>query len=301
MTRLVAFIPLVLSIVGLVLSSLCLFAGNRKGFMEEYAIARVNITGLGHDLIDTSQDSGGDGDGGILSGFVDGAGDAINDLIGKASDDVVEALGISDWYSLHIMDACEGYFKPNATVDSPSLNITSCTNSAPDNRLNLTALIERKLDSAPVDVNLSDLGWSSSVQEQLDKVNDALFALFVMYAMVMGFSGLSMLAGALGVAVPSTHGNRLVVVANLGLASLDTLVIMIASIIVTVAVTKGVDEINDKAGDIGISVAAGTKFLILTWVTAVLTLAVTLFWAARLVVNKRRAAAAAAEESKMSY
>lgn len=41
--RLVVIVPLVLSIIGMVLSALALFAGHQKGFMEEYAIARVSI------------------------------------------------------------------------------------------------------------------------------------------------------------------------------------------------------------------------------------------------------------------
>lgn len=41
--RLVILVPLVLSIIGMVLSALALFAGNQKGFMEEYAIARVSV------------------------------------------------------------------------------------------------------------------------------------------------------------------------------------------------------------------------------------------------------------------
>ena len=41
LTRLLVLIPLVLSIVGMVLSALSLFAGHKQGFMEDYAIARV--------------------------------------------------------------------------------------------------------------------------------------------------------------------------------------------------------------------------------------------------------------------
>lgn len=53
--------------------------------------------------------------------------DEVDDLVGDAVDGVANAIGISDWYSIHIMDTCEGNFKPNATAPSPSLNITNCT------------------------------------------------------------------------------------------------------------------------------------------------------------------------------
>lgn len=42
--RFIVVIPLVLSIVGFVLSSLSLFAGHKDGFMEDYAIARVSCS-----------------------------------------------------------------------------------------------------------------------------------------------------------------------------------------------------------------------------------------------------------------
>lgn len=40
--RLIVLIPLILSIVGTILSALSLFAGHKQGFMEDYAIARVS-------------------------------------------------------------------------------------------------------------------------------------------------------------------------------------------------------------------------------------------------------------------
>ena len=41
--RLLALVPLALSVAALILSSLCLFAGSKKGFLEEYAIVTVSL------------------------------------------------------------------------------------------------------------------------------------------------------------------------------------------------------------------------------------------------------------------
>lgn len=41
LARLLILLPLALSIVGIVLSSLCLFAGRDEGFLENYDIVRV--------------------------------------------------------------------------------------------------------------------------------------------------------------------------------------------------------------------------------------------------------------------
>lgn len=40
--RFLILVPLVLSIVSIVLTSLALFAGQKDGFMEDYAIVRVS-------------------------------------------------------------------------------------------------------------------------------------------------------------------------------------------------------------------------------------------------------------------
>jgi hypothetical protein len=94
---------------------------------------------MGYDLISTGNDASQDGDeGGFLDGVKDTLGDVkdsaidkINDLVGDSVGEVATALGISEWYSIHVMSLCEGDFEPNGTASSLSLNISKCTNSPP--------------------------------------------------------------------------------------------------------------------------------------------------------------------------
>lgn len=51
----------------------------------------------------------------------------INDITGDIVDQWAEALGIAEWYSLHVVNLCEGDYKGNATDANPGYNITSCT------------------------------------------------------------------------------------------------------------------------------------------------------------------------------
>lgn len=46
LARFIVLIPLVFSIVSAVLTALALFAGHEKGFMEDYAVARVSRCSL---------------------------------------------------------------------------------------------------------------------------------------------------------------------------------------------------------------------------------------------------------------
>jgi hypothetical protein len=46
LSRFFVLLPLVLSMVAFILSMLCLFAGHKEGFMEEYSVARVGLKQL---------------------------------------------------------------------------------------------------------------------------------------------------------------------------------------------------------------------------------------------------------------
>jgi hypothetical protein len=99
------------------------------------------MSDFGHDLVPTpttgsSQPTSTDGGiGGFFSSVVatiesqiEGALEGIeNDITNELS----AKLGISQWYSIHIMDACEGNFAPNATSPGAWFNTTNCTAQQP--------------------------------------------------------------------------------------------------------------------------------------------------------------------------
>lgn len=53
--------------------------------------------------------------------------DIKDDLQDAAADQLADALGIEEWYSLHILNMCMGNYAPNATEDGASKNATECT------------------------------------------------------------------------------------------------------------------------------------------------------------------------------
>lgn len=93
---------------------------------------------MGHDLLskggddkkEDKRDDDDDDNGEWFSKLLDNVGEVGNDLVGDAVDDVADALGISDWYSIHVMNACEGNFKSNGNASSTSLNTTNCTEAS---------------------------------------------------------------------------------------------------------------------------------------------------------------------------
>ncbi|CAG9937218.1 unnamed protein product [Clonostachys rosea f. rosea IK726] len=263
--RLIVLIPLILSIVGTILSALSLFAGHKQGFMEDYAIARLNVSRIGYDVIkSSSSNNSSNDDGGFLDSLKDKWNDVkqdvtekINDVVGDVAGDVAESIGISEWYSIHVMGACEGDYSPNSTVSSASLNITNCTASEAGFRLNMTALMDKELGVGPFDINIADLGWDEKMQDKLDIVNKVLLGLFVLYVLGIGFSGLAT-------------------------------ILCVAAILITVTVTKGVNEFNNLSEKIGVTIVRGNPFLIISWVAAVVMLVAMVFWATRFHMIRRQ-------------
>jgi hypothetical protein len=69
-----------------------------------------------------------------LGELQDDATDKANELTNDVIEQVADRLGISDWYSIHVMSACHGSWEPNATDPSPSLNITNCQDTTPNSK-----------------------------------------------------------------------------------------------------------------------------------------------------------------------
>ena len=55
--------------------------------------------------------------------------DAVSDLAGTVMDKAVDALDISEWYSLHVMTTCEGSYQPNSEAQDAELDVTKCSDT----------------------------------------------------------------------------------------------------------------------------------------------------------------------------
>lgn len=245
-------------------------------------------------------------DGGFFDDVVDSAEDAfddlqdtvqdqLNELGNAAADEFAEALGLNEWYSLHIMTACQGLYEP----ESNNLNISYCNNTAPEEAFNIEEMLSEELEMGPVDITLEDLNFPPEIQDQLDTINDALLALFVLYVLGIAFSGLGVFTAALAFFFPT---KRTLVLVNVAVIGIAMVVLVAGSIVVTVAVTEGVDQINDIGEDVGVEVERGDNFLAITWAAAGLTLVSFIVWCVQLCnVWREGKRSRAARRSKSSY
>ncbi|KAI8632146.1 hypothetical protein F5Y19DRAFT_423491 [Xylariaceae sp. FL1651] len=292
-------LPTVLSLVAFVLAMIALLAGtgSQQEALEPYHIVAINLSDFGHNLIPSPTSSSpqpsqtGNSIWDQIEGGLDNLGqdisDGINNITNGIADKVIEELGISEWYSLHVMTACEGMFSPNATNPHAWYNTTNCTAQEPGLRFNLSAVLDHEIKAGPLDLNLNQLPIPDAVQDAIDMVNDALLALFVFYVLASAFSGLAFLTGLAVLVMRRNSVSPWIIWLSVAISVIGALTLLIGSAIATYINTKGVNEINDAGEEAGISGIKGTKFITISWVAFALMFLTSLFWTLGLLRSTR--------------
>ncbi|EOO01190.1 putative sur7 protein [Phaeoacremonium minimum UCRPA7] len=260
--------------------------------MEDYHIIMFNTSELGHNLVPTptsgnsgpTSTSGGGGIGGFWTSLVSEATAAVGAIESELAsiendiaDELAKALGIKEFYSLHIMDACEGYFKPNATTPHAGYNVTNCTEPMDTSYLNVSALLDEELRVGPFEISLNDLGFSDDLQEKLDEVPKLFMAMSVLYILGAGFSGLSLL-GSLAALFMLPQSGRILVLVNFTLTFLAMVCLLAGNLATTIGGKKVVDAVADFGDDIGLYASRGDKFMALVWTAFALMAVSTIYW-----------------------
>ena len=94
----------------------------------------MNVSGLGSVFVASDTNSHLHQNGGLLGDLKGAIGDTKNgienelkELKDKTTGEITKALGIPEWYSLHVMNICEGSYTLNPTDNSAALNTSKCT------------------------------------------------------------------------------------------------------------------------------------------------------------------------------
>lgn len=252
-----------LAIAALVLSLLCLFAGSTRSFLQSGDLLTLNISRIGQgSAFNTS-----DGNGGAFDTLVNDIQGDLNDLIDNAADDVANALNLADFYSLHIMNYCDGFFEPNATAKNSHRNTTFCSKKKALFHFNPTKIVE---ESLPSGVSLEDIHWPQGIKDASNAIRAAAVVMFVFYVIGIAFAGFAVIGAILTIFADG----RLSALANFLLDIFAFLALGIASAAATALIFKAVNAVNKYGNDIGIAANKGTAFLGMTWgATAAMLLA----------------------------
>ncbi|KAK0872226.1 hypothetical protein LTS02_001415 [Friedmanniomyces endolithicus] len=283
--RLPALIPVLLCAAALVLSFLCLFAGSKRGFMDDYSILTLNTSRIGASFLNASHSSSNP-----LISFVDNATNSVENTIKQDISSVARTLGIHDFYNVHILDFCEGYYTPgpvpNTTLPRSQIhrNVTSCSNRTAMYSFDPRTTLQQELNaSGHGNVALSDLNWPSDVDRGLHALVIAQKATFVLYCVAIALIGVATL---LALASLFAEG-RLSAFVNVLVDWLAFLAIGLASAIATAVAVKAVDVINKYGDHIGAQASTGSMFLVLTWVATAVMLVASIVWCFECIVGRK--------------
>lgn len=285
--RLSALVPTLCCAAALILSFLCLFAGHKAGFMEDYHLVTLNTSMIGENIInETRSTDTGNPLTDLLNGVRNYGSSAINDAIGE----VTSKIGIEDFYSAHMLNYCEGQYTPaeaaNATVKESDIskNVTECSKNRAMYKFDPTAIIEEALNKTTgLDVTLDDLNWPKDIETGIKTLNALMGAMFVLYCVAIALIFVALLAAAAAILL----SGRLSACVNFLVSILAFLAIGLASALVTAVMVKATNIINDKGSEIGLEANRGNKFLALTWVATGLMFVVVLSWVAEFCVGRR--------------
>lgn len=290
--------PLVFSLAAFALAMVALFAGTgaQQQQLEDYHIIAINMSYFGQDLIPTptpteEEDPTNTGDDSWWDQATEAAGDAVddvkdelteelNEIANGAVDKLTEVLGISQWYSFHIMAACQGDFAPNFTDPAAWFNTTNCTAREAGVNFNLTEVLDKEIDAGPLDIDLTKVQVPEAVQDAIDMLNAALFAIFIFYVLGSAFSGLSFLfcIAALSARFRERDGHKKTILFNAASAGLAALTLLVGSVMTTVVANQGSRAINEAGEEAHISAITGRKFMIISWVAFGLMAAAFSIW-----------------------
>lgn len=285
--QLLHLFSVLLAIASIVLTFLILFAGSKPNFLEDYAIVTVNTSlvpqmlftlfGLTFSQLNTSRigsinDTSSSSSSNPLINLIHAGESAIEQDISSLVNSVAKDVGLADFYSMHILDHCQGRFVPgpvpNATLPLGKIkhNVTSCSNRTAFSTFDPTAELQATLNETHTGVTLQQLGWPSQLSDDITALKDVLDAVFVLYCVGLGFAFFSLLQSLFFSTHASSGLSRLgSALCHFLITGIAALCLAIASVAITVVAVKAAHIINKYGNDIGVSGNWGGKFLALTW------------------------------------
>ena len=135
-------------------------------------------------------------------------------------------------------------------------------------------------------MSLGDLDWTDSIRNEVNGINDALYALVILLSIAFGLLGIALFSTAAAIAWPA---RKSLVLATLLTTTLAGSIILGASIAVTVQSSTSTRELNRRTDRIGIKTSRGGPFLAIIWTLMALTTIVALGWQVVYVLVRRDA------------
>ena len=216
----------------------------------------------------------------IVDDAVQIAADAVDKFLGS----VAKAIGIKEYYSVHMGVLCEGEYDKTFNKEGAKPNVQKCSKKFYTGQTDLSKKLDGEMQVGPFKFKLSDVKLVQEIQDGFDKIPKVIAAMAFFFL----FAVLALLAGFLcAVAVLAfeyfLHGlQKIALFAAMGCLGLGWFATLIGAA-VTTGVAESIKKAVNKHGDkFGLSAATSPALWFLLWgavvfATAALGLLVFLF------------------------
>jgi hypothetical protein len=181
-----------------------------------------------------------------------------NGVVGVLANGAAEKAGVKEFYSLYVLDYCEGSYTGAAAT---KLQATFCSGHL--KRITPGAALQADLAKAGhADINIESFGWDPEIDEKFGLLYDVMEAGLALYACAIGFSFFAICCSV--VWFLSKHGRCWIILTSL-FAFLAFLTGGVASGATTAIAVKGTSIFNQYGENINVVASRGNKFMALTW------------------------------------
>lgn len=232
----------------------------------------TNVFGGGGDKVSDAVDKAGDKVGGAAQDacnkgaeIADQAVQLTKDVIDKVMGSIAKAIGIKEYYSVHIGVLCEGEYDPLFSDKDAKPNVQKCSRKFNTEKTDLSKKLDEELQVGPFKFKLSDLDLVEAIQNAFDLIPRALaamafFFLFAILALVTGLV-LSVLTVAFEYKLRMKNFALLGSMGFMGFGWFTSFIGVIGVTVVAEKVKKAVNEHGDKFG-MSASTSPGLYFLL---------------------------------------
>lgn len=147
-------------------------------------------------------------------------------------------------------------------------------------------MLDQQFQIGTRNVSLGDLDWTNSIRDQVNSINDSLYALVILLSIAFGLLGTALFSTAATIVWPAKQS---LVLVTFILTALAWSIILGASIAVTVQGSTSTRTLNRDTGRIGVNTTRGGPFLAIIWTLMAFTTVLTIGWQVLYVLARRDA------------
>ncbi|KAK4235284.1 SUR7/PalI family-domain-containing protein [Achaetomium macrosporum] len=230
------------------------------------------------DEVNDAIDSAGDTVGGAAEDACNKGAEVANqavqltaDAVDKVMGSIAKAIGIKEYYSLHIGALCEGDYKPLFSDPEAEPDVQECTPKFRVQKTDLSKKLDEELQVGPFKFKLSDLDLVEAIQKAFDLIPRALAAMGVFFLLAtVSITGGFLLSLVVFVTTFAMQGlQKLALLAALTLTGFGWFLSLIGVIGITVVAEKVKNAVNEHGDKFGMSAATSAGLYFLIWASLV--------------------------------